>query len=223
LVAVVWSTIFGLIFGAIAAARKTSVADGVARVGTVVGISIPNFWLALLLLLLFGVYIPGILPAGGWVHFASDPIGNLRHIVLPAFVLGMVTLALVTRTFRASVLDALTRDYVTFARSMGMRESRVMYSVAAPNAMIPTTTVIGIAVGSLISGAIIVETVFAIPGVGSLLVDAFQKKDYSLGIGATLFMATCFVIATFCVDVLYAYFNPRIRDLYLRRARLANA
>lgn len=213
------ATLVAMVLGLIAAARYGGFLDGLIRVASVVAISIPNFWLGLLLLMVFGLYITDVLPAGGWIHFAENPAQNLLHLILPSFVLGLATIAIVTKTLRASMLDTLQRDYVTFARSMGLQERRVVGRVALPNAIIPTTTVIGLLVGFLVSGSVIVETVFTIPGVGQLMVDSFRKQDIPVAVGATLFTAVFFLVLNFAVDILYAYFNPKIRELYLSTQR----
>ena len=223
LLTVILSTIVSLILGVLAAWRRASSVDGAVRTGTVIGISVPNFWLGLMLILIFGLYIPHVLPSNGWVDFTTDPAQNLYHAILPVFVLTLPVVAIVTRTLRVSMLDSLSTDYVLFARSMGLRERRVLRSIALPNALIPTTTVIGLSIGYLIGSAVIIEQLFTIPGIGSLAVNAFQEKDFPVAIGATLFIAFFFVAANFVVDILYAYLNPKVRDLYLNRSRLADA
>ena len=215
LVTGVVSSLIAIGFGLLSAAKRGKFVDRFIRVATVVGISIPNFWLGTMMLMVFGLYWRDFIPAGNWVPFSESPTQNLLHLILPAFVLGLATIAIVTRTLRASMLDALQRDYVTFARSMGLKERRVVGGVALPNAIIPTTTVIGLLVGFLVSGSVIVETVFTIPGVGSLLIDSFRKQDIPVAVGGTLFIAIFFLILNFLVDILYAYFNPKIRELYL--------
>jgi len=217
LVTAAFATIIALVLGLIAAALPGSFLDGLIRVVTIVGISIPNFWLGLVLIMVFAIYIPGILPPGGWVAFTQDWVLNLKSLVLPGLVLSVGTVAVVARTLRASMLDALERDYVMFARSMGLRRRRVIGTVAFPNAMLPTTTVIGLLVGYLVSGSVIVETVFTIPGVGQLLVTALRTQDIPVAIGATMFVAALFLLINLLVDISYAVLNPRIRELYLRR------
>jgi peptide/nickel transport system permease protein len=212
-----------VVLGAAAGWRRGSRFDGAVRTGTVIGLSLPNFWLGLILILIFGLYLPNILPPSGWVSFADDPVQNLYHAVLPVFVLALPLIAMIARTLRVAMLDTVNRDYVIFGRAMGLTERRVMSSIALPNAIIPTSTVIGISVGYLIGGAVIVEKVFTIPGIGQLTVNAFLQKDYPVAIGGTLFIAFFFVGANFVVDVLYAYMNPKIRDLYLRRRGVTNA
>lgn len=210
------ATSMGLGLGLYTTARRGRFSDVIIRVATVVGVSVPSFWLGLLLLMVFGLYVPDLLPAGGWVRFSEDPVGNLLHLVLPSSVLGLGTVALVSRTLQVSMRDTLQRDYVMFGRSAGLAESRVMRHVALPNAVLPTATVIGLLVGVLISGTVIVETVFTIPGVGRLLVQSLRNQDIPVATGATLFLATFFLVLNTAVDILYAWLDPRLRDLYGR-------
>jgi peptide/nickel transport system permease protein len=213
--AVLWSSALAILLGVVAAARRGASVDGAIRLITLLAISLPNFWLGLMLLLIFGLYVPGILPAGGWVPFTQDPIQNLHHIILPAFVLGLANLAIVTRILRASMLDALKRDYVTFGRAMGVPERQVLRDVALPNAILPTTTVIGLAAAALIGGAVITEVVFTIPGVGQTMVTSFQRQDYPVAIGCTLVVAFAYVLVNFTVDILYTFFNPQVRRQFV--------
>ena len=200
-------------------ARRGKLGDVAIRVATVIGVSVPSFWLGLLLLMLFGLYLRDLLPAGGWVPFSDDPVGNLAHLVLPASVLGLGTVALVSRTLQVSMRDTMQRDYVTFGRSAGLSERRVIRSLALPNAVVPTVTVVGLLVGVLISGAVIVETVFTIPGVGRLMVQSLRNQDIPVATGATLFLAAVFLALNTAVDVLYAWLDPRLRELYARPSR----
>lgn len=216
LVTAVLATSVGVAFGLYTTARRGRLGDVAIRVATVVGVSIPSFWLGLLLLMVFGLYVPNVLPAGGWVPFSEDPARNLLHLVLPSSVLGLTTVALVSRTLQVSMRDTLQRDYVTFGRSAGLSESRVMRHVALPNAVLPTATVIGLLVAVLISGTVIVETVFTIPGVGRLLVQSLRNQDIPVATGATLFLATFFLLLNAAVDLLYAYLDPRLREIYAR-------
>lgn len=216
IVTAVAATSIGLGLGLYTTARRGRFGEVAVRVATVVGVSVPSFWLGLLLLMVFGLYVPDLLPAGGWVPFSQDPAGNLLHLVLPSSVLGLATVALVSRTLQVSMRDTLQRDYVTFGRSAGLAESKVMRQVALPNAVLPTATVIGLLVGVLISGTVIVETVFTIPGVGRLLVQSLRNQDIPVATGATLFLATFFLVLNMAVDILYARLDPRLRDLYGR-------
>ncbi len=219
LVTAVAATSIGLGLGLYSTARRGKLGDVAIRVATVIGVSVPSFWLGLLLLMLFGLYLRDLLPAGGWVPFSDDPVGNLAHLVLPASVLGLGTVALVSRTLQVSMRDTMQRDYVTFGRSAGLSERRVIRSLALPNAVVPTVTVVGLLVGVLISGAVIVETVFTIPGVGRLMVQSLRNQDIPVATGATLFLAAVFLALNTAVDVLYAWLDPRLRELYARPSR----
>ena len=219
LVTAVAATSIGLGLGLYSTARRGKLGDVAIRVATVIGVSVPSFWLGLLLLMLFGLHLRDLLPAGGWVPFSDDPVGNLAHLVLPASVLGLATVALVSRTLQVSMRDTMQRDYVTFGRSAGLSERRVIRSLALPNAVVPTVTVVGLLVGVLISGAVIVETVFTIPGVGRLMVQSLRNQDIPVATGATLFLAAVFLALNAAVDVLYAWLDPRLRELYARPSR----
>ena len=219
LVTAVAATSTGLGLGLYSTARRGKLGDVAIRVATVIGVSVPSFWLGLLLLMLFGLHLRDLLPAGGWVPFSDDPVGNLAHLVLPASVLGLATVALVSRTLQVSMRDTMQRDYVTFGRSAGLSERRVIRSLALPNAVVPTVTVVGLLVGVLISGAVIVETVFTIPGVGRLMVQSLRNQDIPVATGATLFLAAVFLALNAAVDVLYAWLDPRLRELYARPSR----
>jgi peptide/nickel transport system permease protein len=206
-----------------AARRRNSRTDATLRVGAVIGLSIPGFWLGLLLILLFGLYIPGLLPASGWTDPTADPVDNLYHCVLPVAVLSIPTTAILFRSLRVSMLDVVNRDYVTYAQAMGLSEGRVMRRIALPNAVVPTATVAGLLLGYLMGGSIIVETVFSIPGLGQLLVYSFGKRDFPVATAAVFSVAVGFIVINLVVDIVYAYLNPRIRELYSRRVKLAEA
>ncbi|MDQ7910122.1 ABC transporter permease [Phytohabitans sp. ZYX-F-186] len=217
IVALIVATPIGIALGRLAGARYGSKLDTAVRVGTLVSFSIPGFWLALLLLFLFGLYLPGIVPTGGWVPLTEDPWGNVQHMILPVLVLALPYVAMIARTLRVSMLDALGRDYVMFARAMSLSPREVNGQVALPNAIIPTATVIGLALAYLIGGTVIVEVVFTIPGIGQLMIDSFEKQDFPLAIGCTLFIALFCVVLNLVVDLLYAVINPRVRELYRQR------
>jgi peptide/nickel transport system permease protein len=222
LVTVFVSSAIAILLGVVSAATRDSALDGAIRIATVIGISIPTFWSGLLVLLVFGLYVPGVLPAGGWVPFFDDPLANLRHLILPVTVLSLAQIAIISRTLRISMFDVLSSDYVLFARAMGLPQRSVLRSVALPNAIIPTTTLIGLAVASLTAGAVVTEVVFTIPGIGQLMVNAFQRRDYPVAMAAILFAAVFFVVMNFVVDMVYAIINPKIRALYRRRVSVAD-
>lgn len=214
----VW-TFIGMLLGAMAAARKGGLLDGFVRVGSVVALSIPSFWLGLVLVLIFGLYIPGVLPSSGWVPFTEDPIENLRSLVLPAFTLGIGAAAVIARTLRSSMITALESDHVAFGRAMGMPERSLLSKLALRNAVIPTLTVIGMMLGSFIGGSVLVENVFNVPGIGQLIVTSFVSHDYPVAIAATVWTAGTFLITTLVVDLLYFAINPRIRAQFTVGAR----
>ncbi|MEO6019673.1 MAG: ABC transporter permease [Knoellia sp.] len=207
---VVW-TVIGLLLGAVAAVRKGTFVDGLVRVGSVVGLSVPSFWLGLVLVLTFGLYIPGVLPSSGWVPFSENPAQNLRTLVLPAFTLGIGSAAVIARTLRSSLIHEMESDHVAFARAMGLREWTVLQRLALRNAVIPTLTVVGMMLGSFIGGAVLIENVFNVPGLGQLIVSSFVSHDYPVAIAGTVWTASIFLITTLVVDLLYFAINPRIR------------
>jgi peptide/nickel transport system permease protein len=189
-------------------------------VGTLLGLSIPTFLSGLLLLLLFGLYWRGILPAGGWVFFTASPVGNLKTCVLPVIALSLPTVAIIYRSLRASMNDVLDRDYVSFGRAAGFREGRVIRSVVLPNAILPTTTVIGLLLGYLLGGSLIIETTLSIPGLGQEVVNALQRKDFPIASASIAVIAVVFVTINLIIDVIYAFLSPRIRAMYSRKIRV---
>jgi peptide/nickel transport system permease protein len=186
---------------------------GVDRLGTtfaLFGICMPNFLLALLLIFVFGVTLRW-LPISGYLDPLEDGWSGLRSLVLPAVTLGLALAAVITRTLRSSLLEALAEDYVRTARAKGLSEWAVIRSHVLKNALIPVVTVLGLQLGTLIGGAVITEYVFALPGVGRLVVDAVFARDYPLVQGVVLLIALGFIVSNLLVDLLYGYIDPRIR------------
>ncbi len=200
--AILVSAILGVIAGVVAATRRNSTLDLAALLGSLVGISLPIFWLGLLAILIFSVKLRW-LPAGG--------TGTLAHLILPALVLGAASSAVIARTTRASMLEVLRQDYVRTARAKGVGERVVIYRHALKNAMIPILTVFGLEFGYNLGGAVLTETVFSLPGVGRLIVEGIFARDYPVVQGALLLVATTFVLVNLLTDVAYAFFDPRIR------------
>jgi len=200
--AIVVSATLGVVAGVIAATRRNSTLDLAALLGSLVGISLPIFWLGLLAILVFAVKLRW-LPAGG--------TGTLAHLILPALVLGAASSAVIARTTRASMLEVLRQDYVRTARAKGVDERLVIYRHALKNAMIPILTVFGLEFGYNLGGAVLTETVFSLPGVGRLIVEGIFARDYPVVQGALLLVATTFVLVNLLTDVAYAFFDPRIR------------
>ena len=175
-----------------------------------VGLAIPNFFLAILLILLFSLRL-GWLPPAGYVPFLEDPVENLRRMVLPSLSLGLILAAATTRIMRSTMLEVLGRDYVRTARAKGLVERRVVLRHALRNALIPVVTVVGLQFGALLGGAVIVEQVFSLPGIGRFALEGINLRDYPVVQGAVLVIAASFVLVNLIVDVVYALIDPRVR------------
>jgi len=188
--------------GVISAREQYSLVDNSSMFFALLGISMPNFWLGPLLILLFSVNL-------GWLPVSGR--GELRHLILPAITLGTALMAKLTRMTRSSVLEILHEDYITTARSKGLRELIVVFKHALRNALIPVITVIGIQCGALLSGALITETIFAWPGLGRLTITAIRKRDYPLVQGCVLVISLSYVLVNLLTDLAYAWVDPRIR------------
>ena len=202
--------ILGIPAGVIAAYKRGSAADYASGSLALVGLSVPHFWLGLLLILLFAVKLR-ILPASGYVPFFENPIENLRRMAMPALVLGTGVSAVVMRQMRSSMLDSLSADYVRTARAKGLGERRVILSHAMRNSLLTVVTLVGLELGALISGAVITEQIFVIPGFGRLTIEAVNQRDYALIQGVVFVAAAGYVVVNLLVDVMYSYLNPRIR------------
>ena len=196
--------------GILSATHRNSPIDGFGTMFALFGICMPNFLIALLLIYLFGVTLHW-LPISGYTDPLEDPVHGVRSLVLPAVTLGLALAAVVTRTLRSSLLEALAEDYVRTARAKGLSEGRVVRGHVLKNALIPVVTVLGLQLGTLIGGAVITEYVFALPGVGRLVVDAVFARDYPLVQGVVLLIAVGFIVSNLCVDILYGFIDPRIR------------
>ena len=173
-------------------------------------LSLPSFMVAILLIWLFAVQL-NWLPATGWVPFAEDPIGNLRCFVLPAATLAFAEWPVLMRVLRSDMIATLQEDYIAMAKAKGLRPWRILLVHALKPSSLTLVTVTGINIGRLIGGAVITESIFALPGVGRLLVGSIQARDFVILQGAVLFVATGFVVVNFIVDMLYAVLDPRIR------------
>jgi peptide/nickel transport system permease protein len=190
--------------------KRNTVLDPLFLSGSLLGTSIPEFWLALLLVLGFGVSIP-IFPVAGYIPISDGLINWLHHLILPGIVLAAVEIGLIARMLRDSMLESVNQDYTKTARGKGVKESTVLIKHVFSNALIPTTTVIGVTVAGLLGGTIIIETIFTIPGVGQLLIDSIHRRDYPVIQGVVLFIAFIYVLINLIVDLLYAFLDPRIR------------
>lgn len=204
--------------GVLAAARRGTLWDLAATTGALSGLSIPNFWLGILLILLVAVRWD-LLPASGYVPPGESLAENLIRMILPSLVLGTGLGAVLMRHVRASLLEVLRLEYVRTAQSKGLGEWLVILRHALPNALIPVVTVGGLQLGTLMSGAVLTEQIFNVPGFGKLIVDAVFNRDYPVVQGVVLFTSATYVGVNLLVDVLYAFLNPRIRTAGIGRAQ----
>lgn len=196
------SSILGLIAGVIAAVRHNTIWDQLAMVGALIGISTPSFWLALIFMWIFAYNL-------GW--FPISGYAGLRSLVLPTVVLAALSAGSIARITRSSMLEVLGQDYIRTARAKGLDEETVVMKHALKNAMIPVVTLVGLQFGSLLAGAIITETVFALPGLGRLAVQAITLRDFPMIQGVVLFVSVLFVLTNLIVDLMYGFIDPRIR------------
>lgn len=210
LMAIVIAVLISVPAGIISAVRRNTWVDAVVSVLAFSGLSIPGFWLAVLLILGFSLHLRWF-PPSGYVSVFSDPISGLHHLILPSIALGAALAAALTRMIRSSMLEVLGQDYVRTARAKGLRERGVVVQHALRNALIPAVTILGVQVGVLLSGALIIETVFALPGLGRLTVQAVLDRDFPLVQGCLIVIASIFVIINLITDMIYVYLDPRIR------------
>ncbi len=199
----------GLPLGVVSATRRGTVLDFGAMLGAMVGISMPTFWLGLTLIFIFGVTLRW-LPVAGYAPFFDAPWESLKYLLLPAVTLGTAQGALLARMTRSMMLDVLNEDYIRTARSKGLLERRVVVRHALRNAFVPLITVIGLTFAVLISGAVVTEQVFNIPGVGRMLIQAVLRRDFPLIQGIVLVVAFLYVVINLLVDIIYVYLDPRL-------------
>lgn len=209
LTAVGLAVLLAVPLGTLAAWRQGKALDLGASVFATLMLSVPAFWLGLLLLLVFGVWLRW-LPVVGYVGFTEDPGAALLYAVLPVATLALIEAGVLTRMARASTAEVLRLDYVAHARAKGLPERRVLFRHALPNAFAPTLTLVGVVLGHLLGGAAVIETVFTLPGLGRLLVDAIFQRDYAVVQGCMLFVALAYVLANLLVDLLLPLFDPRV-------------
>lgn len=228
--AIIFASIFGIIIGTISAVKKNTVFDSAGMVTALIGVSMPIFWLGIILIIIFsGMF--HLLPSGGRMDpllmpptvtgfylidslFAGNPeafANAFYHLILPTCALGMYSMAIIARITRSSMLDTLGQDYIRTARAKGVVEGKVIRNHALRNALIPVTTVIGLQLGSLLGGAVLTETVFSWPGIGAYTVECILKSDFPVVQGVVMLVAITFVIINLIVDVIYSYLDPRIK------------
>jgi len=202
LLGICFAVVVGIPLGIISAIKQNSIIDIIVMLFSIMGISVPIFWLGLILVIFFSIQL-GIFPATG--------SGGLRHLVLPAITIGLNSLAIIARMTRASMLEVLKQDYIVTAESKGLSDMTIIFKHALKNALIPIVTTIGIQFGYLMGGAVLTETVFVYPGLGRLLVDSIRRRDYYVVQACIMLIAVMFVLVNMIVDILYAYLNPKIK------------
>ncbi|MEQ8400860.1 MAG: ABC transporter permease [Roseitalea porphyridii] len=185
--------------------------EAFVQAGSVIGLTVPPFWLGIIMILLLSTLAPS-LQMLGYVPFSEDPIGNIQRLLLPAFALSLPIMANLARLLRSTLLEALQQDYIRTARAKGVPARRILYRHALRNAIIPFVTSVGIMAGYLLGGAIVIEQVFAIPGLGRLILGAIAERNYPLLQAAILLVTCCFVLVNFLVDVIYTVIDPRISE-----------
>ena len=210
LIAMLIALIIGIPAGIISAVKRNTVWDYAANVVALWGLSTPNFWLGIMLILFFSVSL-GWLPASGYVSPFESLRGNLAGMIMPAFVLGNAIAAVLMRHTRSAMLQVLSSDYVRTARAKGLDERKVVLKHALRNALTPIITLGALEFGTLLSGAVLTEQVFTIPGFGKLIVDAVFNRDYAVVQGVVLFTATAYIVLNLVADILYVVVNPRMR------------
>ena len=210
MVAWVFAVLIAVPAGIVSAIYRGKTLDYIANIISIGGVAIPDFWLGIMSILLFGVIL-GWLPTQGYVDIFADPAEGLRHMILPVFALGITSCALIMRQSRSAMLEVLAQDYVRTARAKGLHAQRVIWIHALRNALLPVVTVFGLQAGRIFAGAVVIETLFGIPGMGQFMVQAVFARDFMSVQGAVLVMALAVLIANLVTDLVYAWLDPRIR------------
>jgi peptide/nickel transport system permease protein len=199
----------GIPLGILAAVRRGSLLDYVANSLGLIGLSVPTFWLGLVLILIFAINLR-VLPASGFVPFIEQPLENLRRLLLPAIVLGAGLGTILLRQMRSAMIASLQSDYVRTARAKGLRERDVVLRHAFRNSLVTVVTVLGLELGALISGSVVTESIFLIPGFGRMIIEAISTRDYPVIQGVALVSALAYIVINFIVDLLYSILNPKV-------------
>lgn len=210
LLAAMWAVAVGTTLGTIAGVRPYTGTDAFATIAALIGMATPNFWLATILILVFGAWL-GWLPAVGYTPFLEDPVANLQHMILPATALGMTMAAAVTRMTRSAMLEVMAQDYVRTARAKGLMEQSVVLRHAMKNALLPVVTVVGVEWAKLLGGSVIIEQIFAIPGIGQYTITNIFNREYGAVQGAILLISATFVLTNLLVDIAYVFIDPRVK------------
>ena len=210
--ALLLSTLGGIALGVASATRPNSVLDRLSAVGSLFGASMPVFWLGIVLMVIFSLWLGWLPAAGMYAPYGGGDLSDLlAHLVLPALTLGAASITIIARLTRSTMLEVLGQDYIRTARAKGLVEQRVVVRHGLKNALIPIVTVVGVQAGYLLGGAVLTETVFAWPGVGTLMVQGILARDFPLVQGCVLVVALSFVLINLAVDLLYSWLDPRIR------------
>jgi peptide/nickel transport system permease protein len=208
--AIAVAALIGIGAGVVAAIRRRSASEWAANSVALLGLSVPNFWFGLMAVLVFAIAFP-ILPASGFVSVFDDPVQSFRHLLMPAVVLGSALSAVIMRQTRSAMLEALSTDYVRTARAKGLGGAQVVFGHALRNSLIVVVTIVGLQLGALISGAVVTEQIFVLPGFGKLTIDAVFTRDYPMIQGVVLVTATAYIAINLLVDFLYSVIDPRVR------------
>ena len=204
-ISILLAAIIGTPIGIISATKQYTAFDNVTMIFALVGISMPVFWIGILLILMFSVKLQW-LPSSGW--------GSIQQMILPAITVAAQSIAVICRMTRSSMLEVIRQDYIRTVRAKGQTEYKIIISHALRNALIPIVTVIGLQFGALLGGAIMAETIFAIPGLGRLMIDAIKQRDYPVVQGVVLFVAITFSLVNLLIDIIYGFIDPKIRAKY---------
>ncbi len=210
LLSLLFSWLVAIPLGIIAAVRRNGTVDLMSQLVGLVGLSVPNFWLATMLLLLTSLLMRWQ-PSPIWVGFFQNPWMNVQIMLLPVISLSVAQVAVVMRMMRSTMLEVLGHDYIRTARAKGLSETATLYRHALKNAFIPVVTVMGVQVGLLLSGTVVIEQIYGLPGIGWMILNGIYQRDYTLVQGGVLFVAVGFVLVNLAVDLFYAYLDPRIR------------
>lgn len=206
----VLAVLIGVPAGIASAVYRGRAIDYAATVVSIGGVAIPNFWLGIMAILFFGVWL-GWLPTQGYVSLFEDPLRAISHMILPAFALGVTSCALIMRQSRSAMLEVLAQDYLRTARAKGVRERSVIWLHALRNALLPVVTIFGLQTGRIFAGAIVIETLFGIPGTGHYMVQAIFAQDFMVVQASVLLMALAVLAANLITDITYALLDPRVR------------
>ena len=211
--ALLFAVILGIPLGILAATKQNTFIDLIITVLALIGISVPIFWFGMVLIVFFSLNL-GWLPAVGLGDLKNGIWDVVSHLILPSLALGILSIGTITRFTRSSMLEVLRQDYIRTAMAKGLRARLVLFRHALRNALVPVITVVGLQLGNLLAGAVLTETIFALPGLGKLMVDAIFRRDFLLVQGEVLFIAFVYIFVNLVVDVLYAFVNPKIRQSY---------